>query len=107
MRRIQGVHRSRESHDIGKLLICTALFEYRRIAVDLPRLFVFLQRSSINQLARFPITNSKHAPKKTAGGLAHPVPHLRPAAIVPTALTSNLGGLRLERGLGVTVIRTS
>jgi len=52
MRRIQGVHRSCESHDIGKLLIGTALFEHRRIAVDLPRLFVVLQRSSIDQLAR-------------------------------------------------------
>jgi hypothetical protein len=35
------------------------------------------------------------------------VRHLRAAVMLPTVLTSNVGGLRLERGLGVTVIRTS
>jgi hypothetical protein len=39
------------------------------------------------------------APYERGWRLAHPLLHLRAAAMVPIALTSNVGGLRLERGL--------
>jgi hypothetical protein len=51
--------------------------------------------------------SQRYYSQRNPRGLAHPVLHLRATAMVPTALTSNVGGLRLERGLGVTVIRTS
>jgi hypothetical protein len=56
---------ARESHDIGNL-IGTAFFEHRRIAVDLPSLFVARQRSSIDRLARFPVISSNRSPERTA-----------------------------------------
>ena len=42
MRGIQGIYCPRESHDEGKFLIASALFEYGRIAINL--FFCLFQR---------------------------------------------------------------